>query len=695
MLNISEFPRIKKVKGWEDYNFLLSKIVSGGEKLYRITYGDLFTPAMVPLLSGGTDGQLIIGQTGANSVYKTIVGDAAMDAAGTLTITNDAITFAKFQNINTLRLLGRTTALAGDTEEISVGAGLSLAALTLACTITQYTDEMAQDAIGGILTDTNSIDFTYDDAGNIISAIIKKQNSATINLTVPDANGLKAEFVSMNISQFVNDSGYLTSVTPHDLLSVTHSDTLAAGVLRGSIITGNLTPKWSALALGTSGKILRSDGTDLLYSTATFADTYAASEILYSNGANVVQGLATANNGILITSGAGVPSIASTLPDAVQDNITRLGTIASITTPLGAAYGGNGQSFYAVGDLLYASAVTTLSKLADVATGSVLISGGVGVAPAWSASPTLTTSLTCPVIYGSSSAGGALTLYANSTATTGNIIFNIGSTTNVARFLSTGEFLIGRTTSSAANIKLQFAGGSSSTYCEIASFSATDGHSPGLIFQKSSSATIGTKTVTANGEALGIIIFSGINSANIIAYGAYIYGIQDGVAGATYIPGRIEFRTATAVAGPTERWRIENGGNLSNTGASGTAYFHLKAGTATASTSPLKLTSGTSLTVAEAGAIEFTTDDLFFTITTGAARKGIILNNGTNLILGRIPVATTNGRLLDYSTLLYDGSYLQSNGYKSADGSAGVSGTWTTVDGKTITAKDGIITSIV
>jgi len=78
-----------------------------------------------------------------------------------------------------------------------------------------------------------------------------------------------------------------------------------------------------------------------------------------------------------------------------------------------------------------------------------------------------------------------------------------------------------------------------------------------------------------------------------------------------------------------------------------TAVLHLKAGTATASTAPLKFTTGISLTAAEAGAMEFTTDDLFFTITTGAARKGIILNDGSNLTSGKIPIASTNGRLID------------------------------------------------
>lgn len=67
-------------------------------------------------------------------------------------------------------------------------------------------------------------------------------------------------------------------------------------------------------------------------------------------------------------------------------NITTLGTITTGTwngSVMQPAYGGTGLSSYAVGDLLYASGTTVLSRLADVATGNALISGGVGVAPAW------------------------------------------------------------------------------------------------------------------------------------------------------------------------------------------------------------------------------------------------------------------------------------------------------------------------
>ena len=59
----------------------------------------------------------------------------------------------------------------------------------------------------------------------------------------------------------------------------------------------------------------------------------------------------------------------------------------------GVANGGTGINIYVIGDLIYASATQILSRLADVATKQVLVSGGVGVAPAWSASPTLSGNL--------------------------------------------------------------------------------------------------------------------------------------------------------------------------------------------------------------------------------------------------------------------------------------------------------------
>lgn len=70
-----------------------------------------------------------------------------------------------------------------------------------------------------------------------------------------------------------------------------------------------------------------------------------------------------------------------------------------------------------------------------------------------------------------------------------------------------------------------------------------------------------------------------------------------------------------------------------------TAALHLKAGTATASTAPLKLTSGTNLTTAEAGAMEYNGTNLFFT-RAGTVRENMLvaIDNvaapGTNVGVG-------------------------------------------------------------
>lgn len=64
-----------------------------------------------------------------------------------------------------------------------------------------------------------------------------------------------------------------------------------------------------------------------------------------------------------------------------KDNANAVQVIGWKVVP--ATAGGTGQTSYAIGDLLYANTTTTLAKLADVATGNALISGGVSTAPAW------------------------------------------------------------------------------------------------------------------------------------------------------------------------------------------------------------------------------------------------------------------------------------------------------------------------
>lgn len=110
------------------------------------------------------------------------------------------------------------------------------------------------------------------------------------------------------------------------------SATAYAPLVGGTTSTG----AHQSVAVGTAGQVLRSGGNAAVpaYSTATFASTYAASSILYSNGADTVTGLATANNGVLGTNGSGVPSITSTprmtaVKDTNGNNMAAFGQVAS------------------------------------------------------------------------------------------------------------------------------------------------------------------------------------------------------------------------------------------------------------------------------------------------------------------------------------------------------------------------------
>ena len=88
----------------------------------------------------------------------------------------------------------------------------------------------------------------------------------------------------------------------------------------------------------------------------------------------------TAGDMVYYASGTALSKLGIGTADYVM---TSSGTAPQWSQFLKAKAGGTGQTSYAVGDLLYADTTTTLAKLADVATGNALISGGVNTAPAW------------------------------------------------------------------------------------------------------------------------------------------------------------------------------------------------------------------------------------------------------------------------------------------------------------------------
>lgn len=155
----------------------------------------------------------------------------------------------------------------------------------------------------------------------------------------------------------------------------------------------------------------------------------------YATTGSVVSGLSTANNGVLATNGSGVPSITSTLPTAVQSNITTVGTIASgvwngtaITVP----FGGTGDTTLTLNGVLFGNGTSAIQATAQGAANTVLTANAG--APSFSAAPTIGTSVTTPIIYGGTASGSTLTLQSTS---------GVGATDSI-RFMTNGalQFVI-------------------------------------------------------------------------------------------------------------------------------------------------------------------------------------------------------------------------------------------------------------
>lgn len=101
--------------------------------------------------------------------------------------------------------------------------------------------------------------------------------------------------------------------------------------------------------------------------------------------------------------------------------------------------------------------------------------------------------------------------------------------------------------------------------------------------------------------------------------------ISVGTAGIVTLQGQMTKSSGVTTVGPS--WG--SGVNVNSDGKVGvglttiTAQLHLQAGTATASSAPLKLTAGTNLTTPENGAFEYDGTNLYFT--TGGTRRTVTL----------------------------------------------------------------------
>ena len=123
--------------------------------------------------------------------------------------------------------------------------------------------------------------------------------------------------------------------------------------------------------------------TGLTPNTATTGAVTLAGTLAVANGGTGVTTSTGSGSTVLSTSPTLVTPILGTPTSATLTNATGLPLTTGVTGVLPAANGGTSFSTYATGDVIYASATNTLSKLAAGTNGYVMtISGGV---PTWAA----------------------------------------------------------------------------------------------------------------------------------------------------------------------------------------------------------------------------------------------------------------------------------------------------------------------
>lgn len=190
----------------------------------------------------------------------------------------------------------------------------------------------------------------------------------TTAAAVPTAGNLSAGELAINLTDeklyFKNAGGTVKLLAYTGSVAGTVSSVDASGGTTGLTFSGG--PITTSGTLTLAGTLTAANG-------GTGQSSYAVGDLLYASTTSALSKLAdVATGNALISGGVGVAPAWG-----------KIGLTTHVSGTLAAANGGTGQSSYAVGDLLYASTTSALSKLADVATGNALISGGVGVAPSW------------------------------------------------------------------------------------------------------------------------------------------------------------------------------------------------------------------------------------------------------------------------------------------------------------------------
>ena len=327
----------------------------------------------IPVANGGT---------GATTLTGYVYGNGTSAMTASTTVPSTAITglgTMSTQNANAVAVTG------GSVDGTTIGATTASTGIFTYASTTSYTSTtpaLSYNASNSCFVNGATV------SGSYLQNIMQNKSAtagASTNFAVSNNLGTDSTYYG----EFGMNSSVFSASTPADYFSINngvyysgHDGDLSYGSGNGykTYFAWGTTGQ-SAHVINVSGAIGLNTNlgtTPALSGTTNFG---TSGQVLTSGGSAATPTWTTPTTGTVTSVAATVPALFS----ISGSPITSSGTLAMTYsgTALPAANGGTGQTVYAVGDIVYASTTTALSKLADVATGNALISGGVGVAPSY------------------------------------------------------------------------------------------------------------------------------------------------------------------------------------------------------------------------------------------------------------------------------------------------------------------------
>jgi hypothetical protein len=411
------------------------------------------------VLAGPTSGAASLPQFRAIVPADTITYATTVTASGTTTLTASSATMQVFTGTLTQTLtlpVVSTLVLGFQFQVINNSTGSVFVTSSGGQTITVVVGGTAATFTCILLTGTTQTSWSSS-YSTAVAADIYVNNDTTTNATmyptwITGSGGALPPYVSSTKLTFNPSSGTLTATTFSGAFSGTATNATNTAITDDTTTNATMYPTWVTANTGNLPQKVSSTKMTFNPSTGNLASTTFNGNTLTTGSYTLTGTAAKTLNFTNTLTLSGTDSTTMTFPSttatiARTDAANTFTGVQTFNTAIAAGSGGTGQAGgYAVGDMLYASGASTLSKLADVAAGSYLRSGGVTTAPVWS-------TLTLPNAANSADillASGANTIA--STAMSGDVTINSTGVTAIGALKVTNAMIAASTIDLTAKV---------------------------------------------------------------------------------------------------------------------------------------------------------------------------------------------------------------------------------------------------